>query len=145
MTHKQQLAVNWAGAVIHAARNSLLFARTQRGLSAFALALAACATALVGFGVAARGVWSAAAPPPAATEPGTAWRYLIVCDACGYRARCAEHPARHYPQRRGLLRCPRCGEFRAAWYRRGSQNIPPGGWYASDVGGEKGPNDAPPP
>lgn len=56
------------------------------------------------------------------------WRYLIVCQACGHRARTLSHPARSLEQQNGLLRCPACGEFAMSWYRYGGQTLPPGGW-----------------
>jgi len=56
------------------------------------------------------------------------WRYLVVCNDCGYRTQCVEHPTRKMIQQEGLLKCPQCGRFQAAWYRRGSQAVPPGGW-----------------
>ncbi|MGD8451581.1 MAG: hypothetical protein PVJ57_07155 [Phycisphaerae bacterium] len=63
-----------------------------------------------------------------AGDADDAWRYLVVCSNCGYRERCTEHPAHHLEQRHGALKCPKCGEFKAAWYRRGGQALPPGGW-----------------
>lgn len=63
------------------------------------------------------------------------WRYLVVCQRCGYRARQVTHPRGLLAERDGLLVCPECGEAKAWWYRRGSQAIPPGGWSVEEAGG----------
>ncbi|MFH1747614.1 MAG: hypothetical protein ABIG44_11280 [Planctomycetota bacterium] len=60
-----------------------------------------------------------------------AWRYLLVCEDCGYRAHFSEHPTRTLKKKDGLLCCPECGLFKVSWYRRGSLTLPPGGWSTS--------------
>ena len=91
--------------------------------------IAAAATLMVPLvAVGACWTWHWLDPPPPAAKAEESWRYLLVCESCGYRLRSAEHPARTLPRQNGLLRCPKCGQFKAAWFRRGSQTVPPGGW-----------------
>ena len=68
-----------------------------------------------------------------AVDAEQAWRYLVVCQQCGHRERTLEHPARTLDKQNGLLRCPACGRFTAAWFRRGSQSLPPGGWSTTQA------------
>jgi hypothetical protein len=56
------------------------------------------------------------------------WRYLLLCESCGYRIRTLEHPGHAAQAQDGLYRCQQCGALRAACYRRGSQTVPPDGW-----------------
>lgn len=55
-----------------------------------------------------------------------AWRYLVICDACGRRQHVQDLPTPH-----GVQMCDACGKGRLTSYRRGSQALIPGGWSAS--------------
>lgn len=89
---------------------------------------AVLAVVLVGAGL----FWACRpAAGPGAAAPEQQWRYLLVCEGCGYRTRMVEHPAHVLAKENGLLQCPKCGAYRAAWYRRGSLSLPPGGWSTS--------------
>ncbi len=82
--------------------------------------------------VAAGLLWTCqSADGPVVVDPQRHWRYLVVCEACQHRARAVEHPARTLEMKNGLLQCPECREFQAAWYRRGTLSLPPGGWSTS--------------
>ncbi|MCK4340519.1 MAG: hypothetical protein KAY37_02200 [Phycisphaerae bacterium] len=75
--------------------------------------------------------WRSAGQAHGTADSEQAWRYLIVCEQCGYRQRTSEHPVHTLEQRAGRLRCPECNRFKAAWFRRGSLAMPPGGWSTS--------------
>jgi hypothetical protein len=101
--------------------------RAQRRQRAAAIVAAAVLIVLLGIGSVALVRWRAGHTPGAA-DIEHAWRYLVVCEHCGHRERTIENPAREWPKKKSRLKCPACGEFKAAWYRRGSQAVPPGGW-----------------
>jgi hypothetical protein len=107
-----------AAAVAVAAWDQRRVRATALGIAALALLLTAAVVTLQ----------PETATAPALAADGANWRYVVVCGSCGHRERLTEHPARHWEQRDGLLRCPACGEFRASWYRRGAMAAPPGGW-----------------
>ncbi|MBN2445821.1 MAG: hypothetical protein JXO22_03805 [Phycisphaerae bacterium] len=113
----------WLAHAVHVVRLAWASPRVRLGILGGLLALIALVV-----------LWtrSGTAPPTptsVVTDSGDQWHYLVVCEACGQRLRYASHPAatRGSP-RNGQLVCPHCGAARAAWYRRGSQVVPPGGW-----------------
>lgn len=71
------------------------------------------------------GLYESPAATPAVKRNPT---YLLKCGHCGYSNWGEECPARHLPQKDGMLECPKCGRFAATWHRRGSQCIPAGLW-----------------
>jgi hypothetical protein len=99
----------------------------QRGLGPAGLVSLAICVALFGAGTGITRSWDRPRPRQL-VETTDNWRYALVCESCGHKARPVEHPSRSLAQQNGMYQCPQCGEFKAACYRRGSQTVPPGGW-----------------
>ena len=125
MRRELEIAIDGLGTFRDRAAQMLMILRAQRRLWPAVVAVAALVVLLVT--VAAVWAWCSDGPV-AAADADRAWRYLLVCNGCGHREHPVEHPARTLAQQNGLFKCPACGEFKAAWHRRGSQAVPPGGW-----------------
>ena len=126
MRRALEIVVDRLRALLDGAAQLTVLLRARRRLWIAALPLAVLCTALVGAG--AYWGWRSVAAPRRVEQTEDAWRYLVVCQNCRYRERTVEHPGRKLRKQNGLLECPKCGQFKAAWYRRGSQALPPGGW-----------------
>ena len=118
-------ALSAVGALLAGVVRAIVALRAERCL--YAAALLATGVLVTLFGAVAYCTSGASQAAPV-VDVDQAWRYLVVCEACGHRVRVLDHPARTWPREGSMLKCPACGEFKATWYRRGSQSVPPGGW-----------------
>jgi hypothetical protein len=101
--------------------NALLLCCTRRTRLAFLLS----AVGLLGL-VAASG-WSGPEAEPRDRAGGDPLpRFMLICSNCNERT-LLMHPPCRAEHRNGAVKCPKCGEFSAAKYRRGSQCMPAGG------------------
>lgn len=99
--------------------------RAQRRQPTALVAEAAALTLLITTGLLGWHALAGNAEAPAKNRP---WRYLVVCAHCEQRTYTPEHPAHVSDTEGGQLVCPQCSNAAASWYRRGSLNLPPGGW-----------------
>ena len=104
--------------------NALIEFSTRRTRLAFML----CALGLLG--LVAASAWSqpieVAARPVAEAGGVPLPRFMLICSGCGEKTVVSRAPCRA-DHRNGAVKCPRCGEFSAAKYRRGSLCMPAGG------------------